>query len=305
MAEKTRTVSPDAFFKPNHQPALFRLENSVQVEIEDIDLPPETSVGAKPAFPPGHNRRLRELRGSIWYEQQLRELGFQPKDIRSDKNFAAVLYAYGRCLEESPESDLTNDILRFALRQTVKDQNKRLAHDICQYFTDKYDYDHKRACPYKKRAYLNKDGAMPLKYKNASAIRIINSVGAQALFQASPNKIKIEILKQNSGCYSINADQVNNLSIYALLPNQFLIGRIWAVRKLCSQLEGSSYNALLHSIKTFEALNRTIRYDLIDHKPFYQHTGYYHLHFSQYTQPIGKVAESLFSVWQDEQSACA
>ena len=217
----------------------------------------------------------------------------------------AVLSAYGRCLEESPESALTNDVLRLALRQTVKDQNKRLAHDICQYFPDKYDYDHKRACPYKKPAYLNKDGAMPLKYEDASAIRIINSVGAQALFQASPNKIKIEILKQNSERYNINADQINNLSIYALLPNQFLIGRIWAVRKLCNQLEGNSYNALLHSIKTFEVLNRMIRYDLIDLKPFYQHTGYYHLHFSRYTQPIGEVAESLFSVWQAEQSACA
>ena len=62
MAEKTHTISPDAFFKPNHQPALFKLENSVQVESEDIDLPPDTLVRAKPAFPTGHNRRLRELR---------------------------------------------------------------------------------------------------------------------------------------------------------------------------------------------------------------------------------------------------
>ena len=305
MAEKTRTISPDAFFKPNHQSALFGLESGVQVEIEDIDLPPDTPVRAKPAFPPGHNRRLRELHSSIWYEQQLRELGFQPKDILPDKRFMEVLSAYGRCLEESPDSNLTNDILRLALRQTVKDQNKRLAHEVCKYFPDRYDYNHKRACPYKKIAYLNKDGAMSLKYENVSAIRIINSVGGQALFQASSNKTKIEILKQNSEHHNININQINNLSIYKLLPNQFLIGRIWAVRKLCSQLESNSHNVLLHNIKTFEALNRTIRHDLIDLKPFYQHTAYYHLHFSQYTQSIDEVAENLFSVWQAEQSAYA
>ena len=236
---------------------------------------------------------VQALRSASWYQERLQAISFNLKDIRSHHELIDILQNYGRhCFAQQEQPDalkLDQQILRLELRDLTIDCNKYLAHEVQSRFPGHYNYTHRRSCPDNQPAYLQQDKLHVLRYTDDVAIRIVNSVGVNALFHKSSHGVKYKIVKQsletNQGCAS---NKVHNLSLYDLLPNQFLISRIWMIRKLCDKLAEQSEMSLLQTIQYFEQLNRHARFTLCypDHQQpnvdlYWPHYSYLMLHMTE------------------------
>ena len=262
---------------------------------------PKSSERSKTIFPFGHQERKRRLYDSLWYTKQLERLNFQPWQIMPSRLFADILHTYGSQMQASANPDFDRNLLRLALCQTVKEQNKGLADDVCERFPSKQNYQHHPLHSPQSKNYNLEDSKQLLKYEDAPAIRILNALGARALFRSSSPELIFKLLKQNNNKSYINVNQVRRAKLYELLPNQFLIGRIWAVKSLRDQIEHHPDNDLSQVARQFELLNQAVRYDLIQPNSYYRYSAYSHIHIQEYTAPLGHTVEWLSAARQMQQ----
>ena len=197
------------------------------------------------------------LRQSAWHKERLKGLKFNAKNIRADFNFSEVLLDYSAFLNDEATETLDKSLLRCELRQVLKNYYKILASQTQQHFSRHvYNYEHRRSCPQQDRHYLERDNSDPLIFESAPAIQILNGVANEALFNSRAKGIKKHI-KQYCQENSPNSSNINDY-----LPTSFLIGRIWAIKKLYHHwLDGCHYS-LPESIALIEEANRQVYNDL-------------------------------------------
>ncbi len=256
----------------------------------------------KPKSRTDHERMLKGLRQSEWYDSRLRDMSFHLCDIHSDRPLADILQSYAQCLKDNPLQFLDRHILRLELRQLARENNNDLKDLAGEHFPGNYDYEHRRQCPYRNKKYLEQDKALPLKYQNAAAGYILNSIGNHALFQRSSWDLKKELLSHNNLPNDPNI--LSNVSLYDFLPNQFLIGRIWAIRSLSDQMIDAPSN-FQTSIYSFEALMREARYQFRHPQPYSSEIIYINLHTQEYTQYIQDSTESFLFALNNHLSSMA
>ena len=214
-----------------------------------------------------------------WYRELLDNLDFKVRAIRADRPFADILKDYCQQVAALNSANIAHQALRYELRQVVRHHNKQLASELQQYYPGRHTYQHRRRCPYNNQYYLNldKDDHQLLIYEDRAAIAIFNSVGLQAIIHNLDKlRQRLEECRQQAG-YS-------KLDLYDVLPTSFLIGRIWAVRRLNSYVEHHRRRHLGRDVGRFEFLNRQVAKTLRSprtagvRQQVYNQVSYYAIH---------------------------
>lgn len=216
------------------------------------------------------------LRQSSWYPERLKSLRFNAKDIRADLNFGDVLLNYSEFLSHSSTDSLDKSLLRCELRQVLRNYYKILAQQAQQYFPRRIDYyEHRRNCPQQEQRYLDRNESAPLVFENAPAIQVLNGVANEALFNSRTKKFA-----ENVGQYC-RQNSLSHLNTYDFLPTSFLIGRIWAVKKVYHHWLDGCHHSLRESIDLIELANRQV-YNELHHPPSgnFSECSYYQLYCS-------------------------
>ena len=235
------------------------------------------------------NRRKRRetLRAADWYAGRLETLGFHAYDIRSDLPLEEILNAYADKLEGNPLAYLDRHILKLELSRLAHEKNHWLSGQMATCYPGPRSYTHQRRCPHNDPKYIGLDRLAPLKYEKEHPAKIIHSVGQSALFHKPSEQFKIEMLRLHDMSEDCDLD---GLSSYDFMPNQFLIARIWAIRSLGVHLEWQP-PPFETTVQLFEERLRQARRRLKHPKPFRSDTCHIALHSREMTGYVPKETE--------------
>ena len=238
----------------------------------------------------GREHPLKRLRQAEWYSTRLKMMDFRLRDIRPELPLAEILSTYAGQLENNSLAYIDRQILRLELSRLAHEKNKFLAHIVDTYLPGLRDYEHQSHCPYGDKKYLVLDKQAPLKIEQKRAIYIINSVGQRALFHQSATEVKREMLRCN-GMEDANSDP-KRFSSYDLLPNAFLIGRIWAVRSLDARLQ-SEPQTLKQAARGFESLGREVQHCLRRPAIYSTEISYHGIHVPEQVRHVPTFTEDF------------
>ena len=224
-------------FSPSDEPYLDKFDQEQNLDQQELE------------------QKIEILRQADWYQEALRGIEFQIKDIlHPNTEILDLLTSYGQHLYKTDTPDRDRCILRLELRLEIIEQNKRFAHKLNQYFPGLYD--HKLPRLYNHNRKLN-----PLIYEAEKMTYIVNSVGMNALFNERHDQLMRQIIINNIH-KEPTEKEMNNFRFHDYLPGQFLIGRIWCAKNLCIFMEhlksSEPYERRLKVIYDFEYLNKKV-----------------------------------------------
>ena len=248
-------------------------------------------------------RQLEELRTADWYANRLRSMRFRLYDIRPELPLAEILNAYADELESNPLAYLDRHILRLELNWLVHDKNKQLSGLVNTYYPGLRSYAHQRRCPYNDPKYIAVFRGAQQEYKDQPAPKIIHSVGQSALFHIPSDQFKREMLRQNDMSADRNLDSISS---YDFMPNQFLIARLWALRSVIDRLE-QRLPPFEEAVQLFEERLRLARYQLKHPEPFRRDTCHSALHLLDLTTYVPTSTEGVLlafgEIFRSQQAA--
>ncbi|MYB40061.1 hypothetical protein F4X86_02060 [Candidatus Saccharibacteria bacterium] len=200
-----------------------------------------------------YRRRLKAIKAEFDFDQLESGMGLCDRDIPAPdlKRLNQWLEAHGSYLDQLAGRDgnlyqVDKAILRTELRRLVTQMNSDFSDRIGALFPGSRDLEIERPSRLRQRprkgGYRLPRGRMRV-YENKPTIVILNSVGCNALLGASSYEVRCELLQKNinedrpADRRSLSLGRAGSTSLYDLLPGQFLLARIWAVRSLCDFID--------------------------------------------------------------------